>query len=114
MVTINILKEYGANTEEGLERCLQDEDFYLDLIPSALDKESYDALEAAVKAGGLDSAFDAAHALKGVLANLALTPIYEPASEMTELLRARTKTDYAPLMQKIWDERQRLIDMAGL
>ena len=114
MVTIDILNEFGANTAEGLERCLQDEDFYLDLIPSALDKESYDTLDAAVKAGDLDAAFDAAHALKGVLANLALTPIYEPTSEMTELLRSRTKTDYEPLMQKVWNERQRLIDMAGL
>ena len=114
MITIDILNNFGANTSEGLERCLQDEDFYLDLIPSALDKESYDALEKALDAGDLDSAFDAAHALKGVLANLALTPIYEPASEMTELLRARTKTDYAPLMKKIRDERQRLIDMAGI
>ena len=114
MLTIDVLNEFGANTAEGLERCLQDEDFYLDLVPTALEKDSYDALDSAIKANDLDSAFEAAHALKGVLANLALTPLYEPASEMTELLRARTDTDYGPLMQKILDERQRLMDMAGL
>ncbi len=114
MLTIEILNNYGANTAEGLERCLQDEDFYLDLVPTALEKDSYEALDNAIKANDLDGAFEAAHALKGVLANLALTPLFEPASEMTELLRARTQMDYAPLMKKVWDERQRLMDMAGL
>lgn len=114
MVTIDIINEFGANTAEGLERCLQDEEFYLDLVPTALEPESYEGLENALKANDLDAAFDAAHALKGVLANLALTPIYDPASEMTELLRARTQMDYSDLMQKIMDERKRLMDMAGL
>ncbi len=114
MVTIDVLNEFGANTAEGLERCLQDEDFYLGLVPTALDEDSYATLDSALKENDIDTAFEAAHALKGVLANLALTPIYEPASELTENLRAHKEMDYAPLMQKIWDERKRLMEMAGM
>ncbi len=87
MLTIEALNEYGANTKEGLERCLNDEEFYLGLIPSALEKESYECIDTAVQAGNLEQAFEAAHALKGVLGNLALTPIYTPVCEMTERLR---------------------------
>ena len=50
----------------------------------------------------------AAHALKGVLGNLSLTPLYEKVCEITELLRARTETDYAPLLSEIEQRRGQL------
>ena len=108
MLTIEQLESFGANTKEGLERCLNDEGFYLGLIPSALDKSGYDGLEKALKEKNLDDAFEAAHALKGVLGNLALTPIYEPMSEIPELLRAKTDTDYEPLLKKVYEKRDEL------
>ncbi len=114
MVTIEILNTFGANTAEGLERCLQDEEFYLDLIPDAMEKMPYDRLDKAIKEGNMIEAYKAARALRGVLANLALTPITEPLNEMTKLLREKSDADYAALMQKIWDERKRLMDMAEL
>ena len=54
-----------------------------------------------VAAGDLKTAFESAHALKGVLGNLSLTPLYDKVSEITELLRARTETDYSPLLSEI-------------
>ena len=55
----------------------------------------------ALEAGDLDAAFEAAHALKGVTGNLALTPIYEPVQVVTELLRSRTETDYSANLAQI-------------
>ena len=52
-----------------------------------------------------------AHALKGVIGNLALTPVYEPIAEMTELLRARTDMDYAPLYEKMKNNYEKLLSM---
>ncbi|MBR5658308.1 MAG: Hpt domain-containing protein, partial [Lachnospiraceae bacterium] len=49
----------------------------------------------------LKGAFEAAHALKGVLGNLSLTPLYEIVCEITELLRAQTDTDYLPYLARI-------------
>ena len=109
MLTIEALNEYGANTKEGLERCLNDEGFYLSLVPAALEKKDYERIEIAVQSGNFEEAFEAAHALKGVLGNLALTPIYTPVSEMTERLRARDTTfDYGASIKSMWDARNKL------
>ena len=108
MLTIEKLKEFGANTDEGLGRCLNNEAFYLRLVGKALDDASFDKLTAAVDAGDTDAAFEAAHALKGVLANLALTPIAGVTSELTELLRAKTEADYKSYADRIIAYRDEL------
>ena len=60
-MTIDELKAYGANTAEGLQRCMNN----------------------------------------GSTGNLSLTPIFAPVCEITELLRARTQTDYTALVSRI-------------
>lgn len=42
------------------------------------------------------------------MGNLALTPIYEPVYEITELLRARSEADYAPYLKTIAEKRAEL------
>ena len=111
MITIEILNQFGADTKEGLARCLNDEEFYLELIPDALERNRYEEIERLLSENNLSAAFEASHALKGVLGNLALTPIYEPCSEMTELLRANTDRDYSELIKKVISERDRLAEM---
>ena len=113
MITIDLLREFGANVDEGLERCLNNEDFYLQLVPSVLEESYYKAVDEAVAEKDLDKAFDASHALKGILANLAITPIYQPVEEMTEKLRAREDIDYSPYVAKMWEQREKLIEMIG-
>ena len=94
MLTIETLRSFGANVDEGLTRCMGNEAFYLRMVRLAMADANYEALSAAVERNDLDAAFEAAHALKGVTANLALAPICDPVSELTELLRARTPGDY--------------------
>ena len=94
-MTLDDLRAYGANVDEGLGRCMGNEEFYLRLVGMAKDEPGFDALEQAIAANDLDAAFEAAHSLKGVLANLALTPLLEPIEEITELLRAETQMDYS-------------------
>ena len=108
MLTIEKLKAFGADTETGLSRCMNNEAFYLRLVNMFLADKNTDQLAEAVEAGDLDKAFEAAHALKGVAGNLALTPVYEPASEVTELLRARTETDYTPYVEILKAKRDEL------
>ncbi len=101
MLTIDALKEYGANVAEGMGRCLNREDFYIRLVRKAADDTGYERLKEELDAGDLDRAFETAHALKGVTANLALTPLYEPIAEMVEPLRLREGIDYSPWLIKI-------------
>ena len=90
MLTIAALKEYGANTAEGLSRCLNNEAFYLKLVNMGLRDENFERLKAALEAHDNAKAFEAAHALKGSLGNLSLTPLYEPISALTERLRGQS------------------------
>lgn len=109
MLTIDALNRFGADTKDGLGRCMNNEAFYLRLVNMALDDAGFGNLATAVENGDKKAAFEAAHALKGVLANLALTPVYEPASEMTELLRAEKDADYKALLGQILEKRDELI-----
>ncbi len=108
MLTVESLVSFGANTEEGLNRCMQNESFYLKLVKMIPNDPSFEKLYHAVESGDLEGGFEAAHALKGVLANLSLTPIYEPVAKITELLRARKQEDYSLLIGKIKGARDEL------
>ena len=103
MITVEKLKELGCNTDEGLARCLVDESFYLGLVPGAFEKERYEKLDKLIKEGNLSDAFEEAHALKGVLANLFITPLLEIINEITDLLRTRTERDYSSLLDRMWE-----------
>ena len=107
-MTIEELAAYGANTKEGLQRCMNNESFYLRLVKMIPGDTNFQKLYDAVDTGDLASAFEAAHAIKGSTGNLALTPIFVPVSEITELLRARTETDYSAFIDAIRDGRDRL------
>ena len=112
MLTIEKLKEYGANVDEGLQRCMGNEDFYIKMVNMMLADNSIDKLKEAIAENNLDTAFEAAHALKGVAANLSLTPISDPAVEITELLRNRTEMDYSELVAKICEQKEKLASLA--
>ena len=77
MLTVQNLKEFGANVEEGLQRCYGNEALYIRLCGTIPTEKKFDELAAAIEAKDLDTAFDTAHALKGVLGNLCLSPMYE-------------------------------------
>ena len=111
MITIDALKEYGANVDEGLGRCMGNEALYLKLIPTIPAEPNFEALKTSIANGDLDKAFEAAHALKGVTGNLSLTPLYDPLIQITELLRGRTDTDYTELLSQIMTERDKLEDI---
>ena len=106
-MTIDTLTTYGADTKEGLQRCMNNESFFLRLVKMIPRDPHFQCLYDALEAGNLTAAFEAAHALKGWTGNLALTPIFAPVSEITELPRARSQTDYTPLIEAIRDGQNR-------
>ena len=95
MITIEKLNTFGANTAEGLARCFGNEALYLKLVATIPGEASFGKLKDALAEKNLKAAFEAAHAIKGMMGNLGLTPLYELSSEMTELLRAGKDADYA-------------------
>jgi len=104
-LTIDTLKEFGANVKDGMTRCLNDEAFYLEMVRMALEEGTYKKLSDAVGTGDRKAVFEAAHALKGVLANVALTPLYDVATEITELARAGEDADYPAKLEQLMELR---------
>lgn len=108
-MTLEDLNAYGANTREGLNRCLNNEPFYLNMVGMALEDKNFDALKTAMDARDVRAVYAAVHALKGVTGNVALTPIYEPACALTELLRGKDAMADGcdALVEQIMIERER-------
>lgn len=100
--------EIGVNTKEGLERCLNNEQFYLNLVRKTMEGDSFEKLNEAIRTNDLNTAFEIAHNLKGVTGNLALTPLFQPLSEMTEHLRAREQMDYTSYIESITASKQKI------
>ena len=100
MITIESLRQYGANVDEGLQRCVNNEQLYLTLVNRFLDQNTFPDLKAAILDHDLEKAFHIAHSLKGVIGNLSLTPLYNVIYDLTEFLRNRTEMDYSDYIQR--------------
>ncbi|MDO4804428.1 MAG: Hpt domain-containing protein [Lachnospiraceae bacterium] len=111
MLTIDALSRFGANTKEGMGRCANKDVLYLRLVNMVLDDTRFDRLAAAIESNDKKAAFENAHALKGSLGNLSLTPLYTPIAEMTEMLRNGEDADYAHLLEEILRQRETLLEL---
>ena len=110
MITLDKLNQFGANTKEGLDRCMNNEAFYLRLVDKAINDDSFIKLKDELENKNYDEAFKIAHSLKGVLGNLSLTPLYDLAVEITENLRKVAEIDYFELINKLLNKREELLN----
>ena len=108
MITVDALKSFGANVDEGLGRCMGNEALYLKLVATIPGEKNFGKLSESIQNNDLDGAFEAAHALKGVLGNLSLTNMYDKVADITELLRTRTEIDYSEKVAEIMNARDEL------
>lgn len=110
MITLDKLNQFGANTKDGLDRCMNNEAFYLRLVDKAINDDSFIKLKDELEKKNYDEAFKIAHSLKGVLGNLSLTPLYDLAVEITENLRISKEIDYFELINKLLNKRDELLN----
>jgi HPt (histidine-containing phosphotransfer) domain-containing protein len=92
---IESLKSLGVDLDETLERFVGNEDLYFKCLNKFLNDKNYGHLMEAIKDEDSSEAFEAAHALKGVSANLGLDNLYEEMKVITEVFRAGS-LDYDP------------------
>ncbi len=101
---IERLIQWGCDVPGALPRFIGDRDFYCRMLAMLAGEEDFQKLGDALNAGDVKSSFDAAHTLKGVLGNIGLTPMYEEACSIVELLRAGrlegTREHYNTLMRQ--------------
>lgn len=98
---IEALKDYGADIEATLERFMEDTELYEDCLRSFAKDENFFLLAQALNDENYVQAFDAAHTLKGVAANLGLTPLLNATGKIVEALRAKNYRDLNAQYQEI-------------
>lgn len=99
---------YGADYQETMGRFMGNEGMYLRLMDMLFKDDSVEKLGQALAAGDLTGAFEAAHTLKGVAANMGLTPLYRVVCCMVDPLRAQeVREDYLEQYQAVQEELRR-------
>lgn len=81
------LERWGCDVKGALPRFLNDEEFMLECIVQVSQDPAFDELGRSIEAGKTKEAFDAAHTLKGIIANTGLTPLLVIIVAIVELLR---------------------------
>lgn len=103
------LEAYGADCAGILQRFMGDEAMYRRILGLLFQDGNLKKLGAALDAGDLTSAFEAAHTLKGVAGNLGLTPLYGAVCAIVEPLRRRdAECGYAALYRAVQEEFRRV------
>lgn len=111
MLTIENLNAYGADTKTGLARCVNNQNLYFRLVKTVPSMDAFTKLKDSILQHDYESAFQAAHGLKGALTNLSLTPLSTPIIEITEHLRGKEEMDYSPLLTLIEEKRKELEEL---
>ena len=81
-------KNSGSSYEIAISR-MQNDDRIKKYLGFFLEDPSYNELKTAMEQNDCDSAFRAAHTLKGVCQNMAFTALGKVAEQITEELRAK-------------------------
>lgn len=81
------LEAWGADVDGAVARFCDNDELFVTCLHKHTEEKGYAELDDAVAAGDAEHIFDVAHMIKGVSANLGLTPIYVPACTLSDLVR---------------------------
>jgi len=82
------LEAWGCDIQGAMERFLDDKELYMTCLQTVIEDENFKRLGHALEEGQVQAAFDYAHTLKGVFANLGLTPMFTIVATIVEPLRS--------------------------
>lgn len=106
------LESSGIKAQEAIERFGGNEAIYEKFLFKFKEDKSYAELFTAADANDVETAYRAAHTLKGISANLGLSAVYGVSTEVSALLKAG-KLDEARAMfddlKKVYEETLALI-----
>ena len=102
---------FGGSYEEVISRLRTDERVVKFLL-KVVEDGSYKLLCDSIASGNADEAFRAAHTLKGVCMNLAITKLANSSSALTEVLRENRVIDdgLQPLLNRVKEDYELTIN----
>lgn len=104
---IDILNDMGCDMKSTLTRFLDDEEFYRNCYEDMLQDEGFDKLGKAIENHNVKEAFEYAHMLKGVVANLGITPIFDILVEIVDPLRIGSEEGVKSSYEKLMIEKRK-------
>lgn len=108
-MTVKECYEKIGDYDEVISRLMNDV-LVKKFVVKFLDDSSFDRLCQAVDAGDYPEAFRQSHTLKGVVKNLALTPLCDLSSAITEILRDEQPHDISDLMEQLKSTYQETVE----
>jgi len=99
----------GANYADAINR-LETDALIKRLCIKFLDDKSFQLLKKSIEVKDVEGAFNAAHTLKGVAANLGFSTLYEVDSKLTDKLRGKELEDYEELYVAVIQQYNRVIN----
>ena len=82
-----VLKSNGVDVDKALERMKGNKEAYRSFLNEFFEDPDFEALDESLKSQNAKEAFEYAHGLKGMAANLGLDTIYSEISILVEILR---------------------------
>ena len=107
------LKNWGCDVDGALARFIGDRELYRSCLHTAGD-QNFELLPEALRAGEMGRAFECAHTLKGMLANMGLIPLYDIVVRIVEPLRAGEPAELLPVCDKLLAARQAEYPVKGV
>ena len=101
------LKDAECDVEGALARFLDDEELYIQFYGELLQDDNFDSLGVALEEGRLYEAFEFAHALKGIIGNMGLTPMFNIVCDIVEPLRINTDDGVKEKYQELLKLREK-------
>lgn len=83
------MEENGADVDTTLKRFMGKEAIYMKFVMKFAEDRSCKGIRDSLEKRDVAEAFNQAHALKGVSGNLGLTPVYDLAAQISDLLRGK-------------------------
>lgn len=108
---LELLRELGCDVEEAMERFLDDEGFYLECLEQVLYDDNFGRLKIALENHQIQEAFDCAHTLKGLVANLGLASLDKGLGELVEPLREGKDAGLMEKYQEIMGVHEKYIEV---
>ncbi|SFQ42343.1 Hpt domain-containing protein [Lachnospiraceae bacterium XBB1006] len=108
------LERLGMDVPATLERFLGNEKMLIKFLKKFQADDNMEKLSLALSKGDVQTAYEAAHVLKGISANLALGNLNEVVAKQSDLLKhdhLKQATTLLPEAQSAYDEAKRIIDI---
>ena len=105
------LIEAGINYDDGLRRFVNKTAMYENYLMKFLKDTHYQDMLTAIENGNVKSAFETAHALKGVVGTLGMDSLFQNMVPLVNLFRAGGMEGCEALLRPVKQEYERVVEV---